>query len=56
LKTSVGVNLLFGVLALVWGYICVALGLGGHKLLQHFGRIKEEEKINSETIAVASQV
>lgn len=56
LKTSVGVNLLFGVLALVWGYICVALALGCYKLLQHFGRIKEEEKINSEAIAVASQV
>jgi hypothetical protein len=56
LKTSVEVNLLFGILALVWGYICVVLGLGGYKLLQHFGRIKEEEKINSKTIAVASQV
>jgi hypothetical protein len=53
---SVGINLLFGILALVWGYICVGLGLGGFKLLQHFKMIKEEEMVNSQSIAVNSQV
>lgn len=54
-KYSAGINLLFGILALVWGYICVGLGLGGFKLLQRFGKIKEEVKIELEPINANSQ-
>jgi hypothetical protein len=52
---SVGTGVLFAFITLVWGYLCVGLGFGGYKLLQQFGTIKEEKKINSETIAVNSQ-
>jgi hypothetical protein len=53
-KTSTGINLLVGILALVWGYICVGLGLGIYKLLQRFGTLKEEGKIGPEVVAVNS--
>lgn len=54
-KTSIGINLMMGILALVWGTICVGIGLGGYKLLQRFGKIDEEEKTNSEIISANSQ-
>lgn len=50
----VGVNLLFGILALVFGYIFVGLGFGGYKLLQHFGLIKDNAKFTSEVLPVNS--
>ena len=40
-------NLLSFVVSLVWGYICVGIGFGIYKLLQHSGIIRDEEKINS---------
>jgi hypothetical protein len=48
-------NLIFGALAIVWGYLCVCLGLAGYKLLQHFGKIKEDEKISVEITNVNNQ-
>jgi hypothetical protein len=51
-KNGAEVNVFVGVLALVWGYVCVGLGFGGYKLLQHFGMIKEDEKVHSEIISV----
>jgi hypothetical protein len=54
--TSAGFNLMMGILALVYGYICVGLGFGGYKLLQRFGMIVNEEKAGSEIINVSSQV
>jgi hypothetical protein len=52
--TGIGINLMMGILSLVYGYICVGLGFAGYRLLQRFGMIREEEKFNSETIAVNS--
>jgi putative membrane protein (TIGR04086 family) len=43
-QDSVGTGVLFAGITLVWGYICVSLGFGGYKLLQHFGMIKEEKR------------
>ena len=51
-KEATGINLLVGILALVWGYICVGLGIGGYKLLQHFGMIKAEAEIQPQIISV----
>jgi len=53
-QDSVGTGVLFAIITLVWGYICVGLGFEGYKLLQHFGKIKEDKKINSETIGLSS--
>jgi hypothetical protein len=50
--TSIGINLMMGILSLVYGYICVGLGFAGYKLLQRFGRIKDEEKIHSEIVSI----
>jgi hypothetical protein len=54
LQDSIGTGGLFAVLALIWGYLCVGLGLGGYKLLQHFGMIKEEGKLNFEVVTANS--
>jgi|WetSurMetagenome_2_1015567.scaffolds.fasta_scaffold319059_2 hypothetical protein len=55
-RDSIGAGGLFAIIALIWGYICVGLGFGVYKLLQHFRMIKEDEKIyteiNSEIIGV----
>lgn len=51
---SLGTGGLFTIITLIWGYICVGLGFGIYKLLQRFGMIKTEEKLNSETITVNS--
>ena len=53
--TGIGINLMMGILSLVYGYICVGLGIAGYKLLQRFGKIKEEEKTNVEITNVNSQ-
>jgi hypothetical protein len=53
--TGIGINLMMGILSLVYGYICVGLGFAGYKLLQHFGKIKEEEKTNVEIMNINSQ-
>jgi hypothetical protein len=53
--TSTSFSLMMGILALVYGYICVGLGFGGYKLLQQFGMIVDEEKANPEIIYVTSQ-
>ena len=53
--TGIGINLMMGILSLVYGYICVGLGFAGYKLLQRFGKIKEEEKENVEITDVNSQ-
>ena len=53
--TGIGINLMMGILSLVYGYICVGLGFVGYKLLQRFGKIKEEEKTNVEITNVNSQ-
>lgn len=45
----------FGILALMWGYICVGFGFGGYKILQRFGKIKDEEKTKVEIIHVNHQ-
>jgi len=44
-----------GILALVWGYLCVGLGFGGYKILQRFGKIKDEEMTKVEIIHVNNQ-
>ena len=44
-----------GILALMWGYICVGLGLGSYKILQRFGKIKDEEKTKVEILQVSNQ-
>jgi hypothetical protein len=46
---------LIAIVALIWGYICLGLGFVAYKLLQQFGMIKVEEKINPKIIAVRSQ-
>lgn len=51
-KDSTVVNLIIGALAVVWGYLCVCLGLAGYKLLQRFGKIKEDEKTHFEIASV----
>ena len=53
--TGIGINLMMGILSLVYGYICVGLGYAGYKLLQRFGKIKEEERKNVEITNVNSQ-
>jgi len=53
--TGIGINLMMGILSLVYGYICVGLGFAGYKLLQRFGKIKEEERKNVEITNVNSQ-
>jgi hypothetical protein len=42
-----GSNAWYGVLTLVWGYICVGIGYAIYKILQRRGVIKEEEVIAS---------
>lgn len=37
-----GSSVWFALLALIWGYICVGVGLGVYKLLQWLGFIKDE--------------
>jgi hypothetical protein len=46
---------LIAIVALIWGYICLGLGFVAYNLLQQFGMIKVEEKINPKIIAVRSQ-
>jgi hypothetical protein len=53
-QDSVGTGVLFAIITLFWGYICIAMGFGGYKLLQHFGKIKEDKKITSETTGLNS--
>ena len=53
--TGAGFSLMMGILALVYGYICVGLGFGGYKLLQQFGILVDKENINPEIINVSSQ-
>jgi hypothetical protein len=53
--TSTSFSLMMGILALVYGYICVGLGFGGYKLLQQFGMIVDKEKANPEIIYLTSQ-
>jgi len=53
-QDSVGTGILFAIITLFWGYICIAMGFGGYKLLQHFGKIKEDKKITSETTGLNS--
>jgi hypothetical protein len=53
-QDSIGTGGLFAIITLFWSYICVGLGFGIYKLLQHFGMIKTDEKINSEVITVNS--
>ncbi len=55
LLMGIGINLMMGILALVYGYICVGIGFAGYKLLQRFGKIREEEKINTEMLNANSQ-
>ena len=52
---GIGINVMMGILSLVYGYICVGLGIAGYKLLQRLGMIKEEEKANTEMLNVNSQ-
>jgi hypothetical protein len=52
---STSFSLMMGILALVYGYICVGIGFGGYKLLQRFGMIVDEEKANPEIIRMISQ-
>jgi hypothetical protein len=52
---STSFSLMMGILALVYGYICVGIGFGGYKLLQQFGMIVDEEKANPEIIRMISQ-
>lgn len=35
-------GVLFAILALVWGYLCVGIGFGIHKLLRYIGYLKDE--------------
>jgi hypothetical protein len=53
--TGIGINLMMGILSLVYGYLCVGLGFAGYKLLQRFGMIREEEKTNMEIKNLNSQ-
>jgi hypothetical protein len=52
---SAGFSLMMGILALVWGYVCVGLGFGGYTLLQRFGKIIDEEKTTAEVRILNSQ-
>jgi hypothetical protein len=52
--TGIGINLMMGILSLVYGYICVGLGFAGYRLLQHFGKINDEEKTTVEITNVNS--
>jgi hypothetical protein len=54
-KTSIEINLMMGILSLIWGYICVGLGFAGYKLLQRLGKINDEEKTNSVIMNITSQ-
>jgi hypothetical protein len=54
-KSTTEVNIFVGLLALIWGYVCVGIGYGVYKLLHRSGRIIDEEKINPVTINVTSQ-
>jgi hypothetical protein len=38
-----GSNLWFAILTLTWGYLCVGIGFGLHKLLQRLGYIRDVE-------------
>lgn len=40
-----GSNVLFGVLSLFWGYVCVGIGYGVYKVLQLQGFVKDEDVI-----------
>ena len=53
--TIIGFNLMMGILSLVYGYICVGLGFASYKLLQRFGKIKDEEKTKVEIIHLNNQ-
>jgi hypothetical protein len=53
--TTAGINLLMGILALIFGYGCVGLGLGGYILLQRFGMIDDVEKKHVEITNLTSQ-
>ena len=44
-ETFFGSNILFAILALFWGYICVGIGLGLYKFLQRRGFIKDEARV-----------
>ncbi len=52
LKMGIGINLMMGILSLIFGYLCVGIGFGSYKILQRFGMIKEEEKTRVEIIPV----
>lgn len=38
----VGIHIYIGVMAFTWGYLCVGIGYGLYRLLQHLGRIKDD--------------
>jgi hypothetical protein len=46
-------NLLFGILALIWGYICIGLGFGIYKSSQRLGFIRDEANTGSVTLIPA---
>lgn len=50
---TVQTNILFGGVALVWGYVCVGLGLGIYRLLQRLNVIRDEVKHEPATVLAA---
>jgi len=49
-----GSNAVFGLLTLLWGYLCVGTGYGFYRLLQRRGFIREEEMIATTPLPQAS--
>jgi hypothetical protein len=45
-----GTNILFALVSLVWGYICVGTGYGIYKILQRAGFIREELEMDSRSL------
>lgn len=43
-QETLGASGLFGIITLIWGYVCVGLGFGLYKLLQYWGIIQLEQK------------
>ena len=52
---TVQTNILFGGVTLVWGYVCVGLGLGIYRLLKRLNVLRDEVKHEPEMVLAAVQ-